>query len=136
MNWKVEVKKFYPFMLRMKNATLLGYADIVIDNLLEVRGVKLLRKDNGAVFILPPSVQSGEGSFAEVVKFVNPQLKEKIRKTLSDYYKERFGTPKGLSFLALSSWRRIFLYLSRASLFFNPFRRSKNTLPPRWSISC
>ena len=93
MNWKVEVKKFYPFMLRMKNATLLGYADIVIDNLLEVRGVKLLRKDNGAVFILPPSAQSGEGSFAEVVKFVNPQLKEKIRKTLSDYYKERFGTP-------------------------------------------
>jgi DNA-binding cell septation regulator SpoVG len=93
MSWKVEVKKFYPFMLRMKNATLLGYADIVIDNLLEVRGIKLLKKDNGAIFILPPSVQNDNGTFGEVVKFVNSQLKEKIRKSLSEYYKERFGNP-------------------------------------------
>ncbi|HID80054.1 MAG TPA: hypothetical protein EYH48_02745 [Aquifex aeolicus] len=93
MDWKVEIKKFYPFMLKLKNATLLGYADVVIDNLIEIRGIKLLKKDNGSVFILPPSVQTKGGNFTEVVKFVNLKLREKVRKTLSEYYKENYGNP-------------------------------------------
>ena len=84
---EVKVKKFYPYLLKMKNATLLGYADIVLDNLLEIKGIKLLQKSNGGIFIAPPSVQTKEGTFVEVVKFLDRNLREKIRKTLSEYYK-------------------------------------------------
>ena len=76
----------------MKKTTLLGYADIVLNNLLEIRGIKLLKKDNGGVFILPPSVQTEDG-YAEVVKFLDRELREKVRKTLSEYYKEHVGEP-------------------------------------------
>lgn len=89
---EVHIKKFYPFPLRLKNSTILGYADIVLDNLLEIRGIKLLKKDNGGIFILPPSIQTEDG-FTEVVNFLNRELREKIRKTLSEYYKEHFGKP-------------------------------------------
>ncbi len=88
---EVKVLRFYPFPLRLKNATLLGYADISLDDLLEVKGIKLLKKDNGGVFILPPSVQLKDGSFVEVVKFTDRNLREKIRKTLKEYYLEHYG---------------------------------------------
>ena len=86
----MRIKRFYPFPVKLKNVTLLGYADVVLNDQLEIRGIKLLRKDNGGVFILPPSVQNGD-RYAEVVHFLDRTLREKIRKTLSDYYKEHFG---------------------------------------------
>jgi len=89
---EIRVKRFYPFPIRMKNATLLGYADVEIDQLLEIRGIKLLKKDNGGVFILPPSVQ-GENGYTDVVRFIDRGLRERVRKTLSEYYKEHFGEP-------------------------------------------
>ncbi len=87
---EVRIKRFYPFPVKLKNVTLLGYADVVLNDQLEIRGIKLLRKDNGGVFILPPSVQNGD-RYTEVVGFLDRTLREKIRKTLSDYYKEHFG---------------------------------------------
>ena len=71
----------------MKNANLLGYADVVLNNLLEIRGIKLLQKENGAIFITPPSIQTKEGQYVEIVKFLDRNLREKIRKAISDYYK-------------------------------------------------
>jgi DNA-binding cell septation regulator SpoVG len=87
---EVRIKKFYPFLLKMKKATLLGYADIILDNLLEIRGIKLLKKPNGGIFIAPPSIQNDRGDYVEFVHFLDRHLKEKIRKTLSDYYKKHF----------------------------------------------
>jgi DNA-binding cell septation regulator SpoVG len=87
---EVKVKKFYPFPLKRKNSELLGYADVVLEGLLEIRGIKLLRKPNGGVFILPPSVQTENGDYTDLVRFLDRTLKEKIRKTLSDYYKEHY----------------------------------------------
>ena len=89
---EVKVKKFYPYLLKMKNSTILGYADVVLDNLIEIRGIKLLQKENGAIFIVPPSVQTKEGTFADVVKFLDRNLREKIRKAVSEYYKNLFAS--------------------------------------------
>ena len=89
---EVKVKKFYPYMLKLKNATLLGFADVVLNDLLEIRGIKLLKKPNGGVFITPPSMQTKAGEYVEIVKFLNRELKEKVRKTLSEYYKENFDS--------------------------------------------
>jgi len=88
---EVKVLRFYPFPLKLRKAQLLGYADIQIDNLLEIRGIKLLKKDNGSVFILPPSLQNQDGSYTETVKFTDRKLREEIRKTLKEYYIEHFG---------------------------------------------
>ena len=88
---EVRIKKFYPFLLKMKNATLLGYADIILDDLLEIRGIKLLKKPNGGIFITPPAVQNERGEYFEIIKFLDRELREKIRKALSDYYKEHYG---------------------------------------------
>jgi len=87
---EVEIEKFYPFMVKMKNATLLGYADVKLNGLLRIRGIKLIRKPDGGTFIAPPSVQNSRGEYVDVVEFLDRGLREKIRKTLSDYYKERF----------------------------------------------
>ncbi|NPB05833.1 MAG: hypothetical protein GXO08_05595 [Aquificae bacterium] len=88
---EVKVLRFYPFPLRVKNATVLGYADVSLDDKLEIRGIKLLKKDNGGVFITPPSVQTKEGDFIEVVKFLDREVREEIRKALKEYYAKHFG---------------------------------------------
>jgi DNA-binding cell septation regulator SpoVG len=89
---KVEIKKFYPFLLERRNAILLGYADIILDGKLEIRGIKLFKKHNGGIFITPPSVQNDRGEYIDIVEFLDKDLKEKIRKTLSNFYKENFET--------------------------------------------
>jgi len=88
---KIKVLRFYPFPLKLRSAELIGYGDILVDNILEIRGIKLLKKKNGGVFILPPSVQNKDGSFTEIVKFVDRTLREEIRKVLKEYYLEHFG---------------------------------------------
>ncbi|MEO2153678.1 MAG: hypothetical protein GXN97_04185 [Aquificae bacterium] len=87
----VRVERFIPFPLKMKNATLLGYADIVLNNFLLIRGIKLLKKPNGGIFIGLPSIQVKEGEFIEIVEILDRKIKEKIRKTVSDYFKEHYG---------------------------------------------
>ena len=86
---EVKVEKFYPFMVRMRSATLLGYADIRLDGL-RIKGIKLIRKDNGGTFIVPPSVQTPQGEYVYVVEFADRGLRERVRKAISDYYKEHF----------------------------------------------
>jgi DNA-binding cell septation regulator SpoVG len=88
---EIEIEKFYPFMLKMKNATLLGYADVRLGGVLKIRGIKLIRKPNGGTFIVPPSVQTPRGDFVDLVEFTDRKLREKIRKALSDYYKTHYG---------------------------------------------
>jgi DNA-binding cell septation regulator SpoVG len=87
---EVEIEKFYPFMLKMKSSTLLGYADVKLNGLLKIRGIKLIRKPDGGTFIVPPSFQNSKGEYVNVVEFLDRGLREKIRKTLSEYYKEHF----------------------------------------------
>jgi len=88
---EVKVLRFYPFPLKLRRAQLLGYADIQLGTFLEIKGIKLLQKDNGGIFILPPSVQDKDGTYKEVVKFLDRQLKEQIRKTLKEYYRDHYG---------------------------------------------
>jgi stage V sporulation protein G len=90
MKWEITIEKFYPFPLKGKNANVLAYADVKIDNLLLIRGIKLLQKPNGAIFIGLPSIPVREGEHVPVVEILDRNLREAIRKTLSDYWKENF----------------------------------------------
>jgi len=87
---EVKIKKFYPFMLKMKNSTLLGYADIELNNMLKIKGIKLIRKADGGTFIVPPTIQNSKGEYVNVIDFLDRSVREKIRKVISDYYKENF----------------------------------------------
>ncbi len=84
---KVVVKKFYPFNVKLKNATLLGYADVELDGKLLIRAVKLLKKPNGGIFVTMPSVKNEKGDYVPVVEIKDRTLREEIRKILSDYFK-------------------------------------------------
>ena len=88
MEWKITVEKFYPFPLKGRNANTLAYADVKIEGLLLIRGIKLLQKPNGAIFIGFPSLQVREGKHIPVVEILDRKLREAIRKTLSNYWKE------------------------------------------------
>jgi len=88
---EIKVLRFYPFPLKLRKAELLGYGDILIGNLLEIRGIKLLKKENGGIFIALPSIQNKNGSFIEIVRFTDRNLREEIRKALKDYYLKHYG---------------------------------------------
>ncbi len=90
MEWKITIEKFYPFPLKGKNANVLAYADVKVDNLILIRGIKLLQKPNGGIFLGFPSLQVREGEYVQVVEILDRNLREAIRKTLSEYWKERF----------------------------------------------
>jgi DNA-binding cell septation regulator SpoVG len=85
---RVKVVKFYPFELPGRRGGLVGYADVMVGDLL-IRGVKLLRNRYGGYYIQMPSYQSGDRSYP-VVEVVSRSLREEIRRKVVDLYRERF----------------------------------------------
>jgi len=86
----VKIDKFYPFLLKTKNATVLGYADVTVEGLLRLKNLKLVKKKNGGTFVSYPSLQDREGNFVQMVEILDRNLREEIRRVLSDYYKKHF----------------------------------------------
>lgn len=85
---RVEVAKFYPFEIPGRKGGLVGYADVLVGDLL-IRGVRLFRNRYGGYYVQMPVLQSGDRSYP-VVEVMSRELLEEIRRKVVDLYKEKF----------------------------------------------
>ncbi len=83
---EVELLKFYPFEVSAKRPRLLGYADVKIDEIIIIRGIKLFEAKNGGLFIQLPAINQG-GKDYPVVEIKSKVLLDRIRREVVDYYK-------------------------------------------------
>ncbi len=78
----VKVVKFYPFSSYYNGGRLVGYADIEIEGMFRIRGIKLLKNRYGGLYIQMPAV-----SGREVVEPLSKDFTEAIRREIVDFYK-------------------------------------------------
>ena len=86
MLFRSELLKFYPFEVSAKRPRLLGYADVKIDEIIIIRGIKLFEAKNGGLFIQLPAINQG-GKDYPVVEIKSKVLLDRIRREVVDYYK-------------------------------------------------
>ncbi|ADC89648.1 hypothetical protein Thal_1016 [Thermocrinis albus DSM 14484] len=77
--YEVKLIKFYPFPLSFRRPRLLGFADVELENILVIRGVKLFEAKNGGYFVQLPE---------PTVEIKDKKLLESIRRVVVDKYKE------------------------------------------------
>ncbi|MCX8164045.1 MAG: SpoVG family protein [Aquificaceae bacterium] len=83
---KVELLNFYPFEVSVKRPRLLGYADVKIDDLMVIRGIRLFESRHGGYFVSMPEFNTEKRR--AIVEIEDKKLMERIRRLVVDYYKE------------------------------------------------
>ncbi len=79
----VEVRKFYPFHTYIHGGRLVGYADVIIGGIVEIRGIKLLKNKYGGLYIQMPKYEG-----RDIVEIKSKELIESIRRKIVDFYKD------------------------------------------------
>ncbi len=74
---KVEVLKFYPFEVSIKKPRILAYADVEIEGMMIIKGVKLFESKHGGYFVQVP----------ECLSMKSRVLLESIRRAVVDTFK-------------------------------------------------
>ncbi len=81
----VKLLKFYPFEVSLKKPRLVAYADVEVEELILIRGVRLFESKYGGYFIQPP----------DCVEIKSKVLLEAIRRVVVDYFKESVRSSAG-----------------------------------------
>jgi stage V sporulation protein G len=71
----------------MDDEKLKGFANIVLDDLFVVRGLKII-EHVGHFFIAMPSRKQKDGSFRDIAHPICPEFRERLEKTVLDKYRE------------------------------------------------
>ena len=81
-----EVKVF-PFEPGDLQKNLKAYAQITLDDLITLKGIKIFEKENGSIFISFPAIQGKDRVFHDVVVPETPEMKKQIRDAVVSVYK-------------------------------------------------
>ncbi len=80
--------KIYPFDTSGIGGRVRAVADIVIDDELIIKGIKVIESKHGGLFISLPKKRSSRGTFVDIIQPVSNQTYEKLRKAVIEKYKE------------------------------------------------
>jgi len=84
--------KIYPFDTSGIGGRVRAVADIVIDDELIIKGIKVIESKHGGLFISLPKKRSSRGAFVDIIQPVSNQTYEKLRKAVIEKYKEIMNT--------------------------------------------
>ncbi|WP_457639823.1 SpoVG family protein [Persephonella sp.] len=83
--------KIYPFDTSRIGGRVRAVADITIDNVLVIKGIKVVESKHGGLFISFPKKASSKGTYVDIVQSLDSQFTEKVRRAVVDKYKEMMG---------------------------------------------
>lgn len=83
---KVSLLKFYPFEINEQGTRLVGYAEVEIEKLFIIRGIRLFRSRFGGLFIKMPTLSPT--SNLEAIELKDKELLQAVRRAIVDYYKQ------------------------------------------------
>ncbi len=83
--------KIYPFDTTSYGGRTKAFVEITVDELLTIRGLRVIESKSGGLFVSYPSQVGREGKPRSLVIFENNKLREQIRRAVIDAYREQEG---------------------------------------------
>ncbi len=80
--------KIYPFDTSELGGMVRAMAEVVLDNVLMIKGVKVMEGKGGGLFVSYPSQKGKDGNFHELVAPMCDNLKKQIRRAVVDAFKD------------------------------------------------
>ena len=80
--------KIYPFDLSSSQSSLRAYADVLLDDLVLIKGFRILAAKSGGLFIGLPSKIGKDGKYYDQVKFKTEEFQSLLRNRILEAYKE------------------------------------------------
>ena len=80
--------KIYPFDLGSWQSSLRAYADVVLDDLVLIKGFRILSAKSGGLFIGLPSKIGKDGKYYDQVEFKTEEFQSLLRNRILEAYKE------------------------------------------------
>ena len=80
--------KIYPFDLGSSQKSLRAYADVVLDDLVLIKGFRILTSKSGGLFIGMPSKMGKDGKYYDQVELKTEEFKSLLRNSIIEAYKE------------------------------------------------
>ncbi|WP_297454706.1 SpoVG family protein [Persephonella sp.] len=80
--------KIYPFDTSRIGGRVRAVADITIDDVLVIKGIKVIESKHGGLFISFPKKVSSKGTYVDIVQSLDNEFTEKVRRAVIDRYKE------------------------------------------------
>ncbi|MBN2384961.1 septation protein SpoVG family protein [bacterium] len=72
-----------------RNSNLLAYADVVLNEVLQLKGFKIFRSKTGGLFIGFPAQRAKNGQYYEQIVALTKEMKVLFREHIISAYKER-----------------------------------------------
>ena len=79
--------KIYPFDNGIHQSSLRAYADVIFDDLLVIKGFKILVGKSGGLFIGMPSKKGKDGKYYDQVEFKVNNFQSELRTQILEAYK-------------------------------------------------
>ena len=80
-------KKIYPFDTGVHQSALRAYADVILDNLLVIKGFKILVGKSGGLFKGTPSKKGKDGMYYNQIEFKVDAFQSELRTRILEAYK-------------------------------------------------
>ena len=80
--------KIYPFDFGSSQSSLRAYADVVLDDLVLIKGFRIMASKSGGLFIGMPSKMGKDGKYYDQVEFTTEEFKSLLRSRILEAYKE------------------------------------------------
>ncbi len=85
--------KLYPFDTSSIGGRVRAVADVTIDDLFVIKGIKLVESKHGGLFISFPKKATSKGTFVDIIQPLDNSFMEMVRRAVVDKYKEMIGIP-------------------------------------------
>jgi stage V sporulation protein G len=83
----ISAVKIYPFDTGESDSSMRAYADVTFNELILIKGFRILASKNGGLFVGFPSKKGKDGKFYEMIEFKSADLKSSLRTAILEDYK-------------------------------------------------
>ncbi len=90
---KVTDVKIYPFDTGSIGGRVRAVADVVIDDMFVIKGIKLVESKHGGLFISFPKKATSKGEFIDIIQPLENSFTEMVRRAVVDKYREIMNIP-------------------------------------------
>lgn len=79
--------RIFPFDTGTRGGKIRGIADIEIDHLLAIKGIRILESKSGGLFLGMPSVRIRNGEYRDIVELLDKTFADDFRKTIIEAFR-------------------------------------------------
>ena len=83
----ITAVKIYPFDSGEPDSSMRAYADIIFNDVVLIKGFRVLSSKSGGLFVGFPSQKGKDGQYRDTVEFKSEELKSELRSTILEAYK-------------------------------------------------